>query len=85
MATFLSVVFFVHVGAGALYSKYRVRQLLQYIRLCRGRELTEAEFLVLLRAYTSFGAAARFSPSRALYRCSTPTGTLRPSPGNPNS
>lgn len=66
----LNAVFFIlfmHVGVGAFYNKYRIRQLLKYISLSRGRELTEAEFLVLLRTYTSFWAPYRFSPSRTRY------------------
>lgn len=67
MFLFLSIILFVHVGAGSLYNKYRIRQLLKYISLCRGRELTEAEFQVLVRTYTSFWAPGRFSPSRTRY------------------
>jgi hypothetical protein len=67
MVHVLFFIAFLHIGAGAVYNKYRIQQLLKYINLCRGRELTEAEFLVLLRRYTSFLAPTRFSPSRSVY------------------
>lgn len=67
MVNILFFIAFIHIFAGAIYNKYRIQQLLQHISRCRGRELTEAEFVVLLRGYTSLSAPMRFSPSRSLY------------------
>ena len=60
----LFFIVFAHILAGALYNKYRLQQLINYIAEARGRELTEDEFGILLRRYTSFLAPYRFSLSR---------------------
>ncbi|MGY2134906.1 hypothetical protein ACW9KT_21930 [Hymenobacter sp. HD11105] len=51
----------------ALYNKYRIKQLIKHISLCRGRELSESDFAHLLTKYTSFLSPLSFSPSREHY------------------
>jgi hypothetical protein len=56
-----------HVFAFVLYNKYRIRQLIKYISLSRGKELSELAFSELLDSYTSFLGYSKFSPSREDY------------------
>lgn len=49
------------------YNRSRIRQLLYHLGLCRGRELTEREYVALLDEYTSFLGYVSFSPNRQHY------------------
>jgi len=49
------------------YNRSRIRQMLYHLGLCRGNELTEREYVVLLEQYTSFLGYASFSPNRQHY------------------
>jgi hypothetical protein len=60
-------VMFTHIFVLVVFNKYRVKQLIKYISLSRGRELTEREFLELLDNYTSFLGYSSFSPSKKYY------------------
>ena len=65
IASTLSMIF--GIPAFVLYNRYRIRQMLYHLNLCRGRELTEKEYVDLLDEYTSFLGYASFSPSRRHY------------------
>jgi len=58
---------FLHTGALVLYNRYRIRQMLYLLGLCRGRELSEKDYVALLDEYTSFLGYASFSPNRQHY------------------
>ena len=58
---------FLHIFAFVLYNRYRIRQMLYQLGLCRGRELKEADYVDLLDEYTSFLGYASFSPNRRAY------------------
>ena len=58
---------FLHLFALVLYNRYRIRQMLYHLGLCRGRELTEKDYVDLLDEYTSFLGYASFSPNRKDY------------------
>ena len=60
-------VMFTHIFALVVYNRYRVKQLIKYISLSKGRELTEREFLELFDNYTSFLGYASFSPRKTDY------------------
>ena len=67
LTLFLLGIWFSHTAALVIYSKYRVKQLIKYISLSRGRELSERDFLELLDNYTSFLGYSSFSPSKRDY------------------
>ncbi|OGX88098.1 hypothetical protein BEN47_09505 [Hymenobacter lapidarius] len=67
LTLFLLSIWFTHTFALVIYNKYRVKQLIKYISLSRGRELSEHEFLELLDNYTSFLGYSSFSPSKKYY------------------
>lgn len=58
---------FAHTLALVLYNRYRRRQLLHYLQVCRGQELSEQAFATLLATYTSFLGFALPAPSRRDY------------------
>jgi hypothetical protein len=58
---------FVHIFAFVLYNKYRIRQIIKYLSICRGRELPERDYKDLLESYTSFLGYAQGFPSKKHY------------------
>ncbi len=58
---------FVHIFAFVLYNKYRTSQIIKYISICRGRELSDKDFRDLLDSYTSFLGYAQGFPSKKYY------------------
>jgi hypothetical protein len=58
---------FVHIFAFVLYNKYRIRQIIKYISICRGNELSDKDFRDLLESYTSFLGYTQGFPSKKYY------------------
>jgi hypothetical protein len=58
---------FVHLFALVLCNKYRIRQIIKYLSICRGRELPERDYRDLMESYTSFLGYAQGFPSKKYY------------------
>lgn len=56
-----------HTLAFVLYNRYRRTQLLHYVQLCRGQELSEQDWANLMETYSSFLGFAMPAPSRSDY------------------
>ncbi len=67
LSLFLFGVMFIHIFAFVAYNRYRITQLIKYISLSRGRELSERDFSELLDGYTSFMGYSKFSPNMKDY------------------
>lgn len=63
----ISFFVFLHIFVLVLYNRYRIRQMLYHLGLCRGHKLTEKDYVDLLDEYTSFLGYASFSPNRKYY------------------
>jgi hypothetical protein len=59
--------FFIHLFAFVFYNKYRIRQIIKYLSICRGRELSERDYKDLVESYTSFLGYAQGFPSKKHY------------------
>ena len=58
---------FVNTASLALYNRYRIKKILNYISVFRGNVLSEQQFRTLLNQYTSVWRNLSFFPDRKLY------------------